>query len=102
ERLVYVQQVDGDGTQEARQRTGDVQRQWRRAPPRTARQGDALADREHAGGFTLQHRRRIRAGLAYQPPALPDRGPGLRRGDDQDSVATLGKLFRGPPDELVD
>src|SRR6185312_5684825 len=102
ERLMDVEQVDRDGAQQALQRTADVERQWRRAPPRTARQGDALADREHAGVFTLQHRRRIRAGLADQPPALPDRGPGLRRGDDQDSVATLGKLFRGPPDELVD
>ena len=93
ERLVDVEQVDRDRAQQALQRTADVERQWRWAPPRTARQRDALSDRQHAGVFTLQHRGRIRAGLADQPPALPDRGPRVRRRDDQDSMATLGKLF---------
>src|SRR3954454_24879401 len=97
-----MQQAECHGHQQPLERAADVKRQRSGPPPRPARQGDALADRQNPWVLALQQRARIGPRLANQLPACANRGARIRRGNDQHAMSPVRKLLRGPPDELVD
>src|SRR5829696_1261869 len=102
ERLVDVDQIERHSTEQPLQRAADVKRKRCRTPARPARQRDALADGEDPWVFPFEQSAGTLPGLAHQPAAVANRSPGLRWRDDQDPVATMSQLLRGPGDELVD
>jgi hypothetical protein len=65
-------------------------------------QRNRLPDREHTQVPVAPEGGGIVLGLANQPPALPNRLPGLRRRNDEDAMTSHRQLRRGAGDELVD
>ena len=103
ERLMDVDEVERDGSQQPLERAADVDRERRRPPSRPARERDALADRENP--------RVLRLGAATpdsrSPPGSTAGSRGSRvRDSDGATIRTRcprsGELVGRPLHELVD
>src|SRR5882757_7078210 len=97
-----VHQIERDGAQEPLHGAADVEGKRRRTTARTARQRNALPDRENPGILALQNRARLGIGLANQPPRLANRRPRIRRSNDQNPMPPSRQLLGSPSNILID
>ena len=102
ERLVDVHDVERRRTEQPFEGPAHVQWERRRPATRTARQRNALADRDHAGVLAPPDRLGIGLSLSDQAATLANRLSRVRGRNDQNPVTAPGELLGGAGDELVD